>query len=617
MNFILGCNYWASNAGIEMWRQFDAETIKNDLKILSQHGVRYLRVFPLWRDFQPVKPNFGINGQVIEYVTESGDLPENDYFLDNDMLVRFSEFLDICDAFGIKIIVGLITGWMSGGLFIPTALYGKNILSDPLALYFEQLFIKGFVEKFKDRKAIYAWDLGNECNCAGEVKDRFSAASWTAVISNAIHTADSSRLVVSGMHSLTLDDKWQIQDQARFTDVLTTHPYPLWCRHTTIDKMLSFRTTMHATAETKWYADIGGRACLAEEIGTMGPMVCSDEKAADFLWLNMFSLWANGAAGVMWWCNHDQNLLDSFPYTVNMIERELGLINNKNEPKPALIQMKQFSDFLERSKIDLPKAEEHGVCLLSKGQDHWGVAYMTYALAKSVGLNLKFSYAYEQELPLSDLYLLPSVSGSAILHKKTFDELIKRVSDGADLYISDGNAFLQGFEEITGLKVVDSCIYGRNAKVEIDGEECLFYQPTSRSFIPTTAIVLYTDNSGGPFVTVNKYGKGRVFFVTAPVESNLINTHNGFDDTVKKLYRTVFKDRIDAISVDIQTKDVVFTLHPKADGAYLVAINHSDSEKNLNIDLKCNYETESIIYGDEKKIKPYDACVFKLRSLNL
>ena len=93
---------------------------------------------------------------------------------------------------------------------------------------------------------------------------------------------------------------------------------------------------MHATTQTKWYSDLGNKPCLAEEIGTLGPMICSDEKAADFLRINMFSLWANGATGVMWWCNSDQNLLDLFPYTHQMIERELGLINATHKPKPVL-----------------------------------------------------------------------------------------------------------------------------------------------------------------------------------------------------------------------------------------------------------------------------------------
>lgn len=615
MDFILGCNYWASNAGTEMWRQFDIDTIKNDLKILSEHGVKYLRVFPLWRDFQPVKPNFGATGDIKEYVIENGNNPENDYFLDENMMCRFTEFLDVCDSYGIKLVIGLITGWMSGGLFIPTALYGKNILTDPLAIYFEQLFIKGFVERFKDRQTIYAWDLGNECNCAGKINDRFSAAAWTGIISNAIRAADASRPVISGMHGLTLDGNWQIQDQARFTDMLTTHPYPLWCRHTTIDQTLSLRTTMHATAETKWYSDIGNKPCLAEEIGTMGPMVCSDQKAADFLRLNLFSLWANGSTGVMWWCNHDQDLLKSFPYTTNMIERELGLITNKNEPKPALCEIKKFADFLNKTNIKLPKAVENGVCLLTNGQDHWGTAYMTYILAKTVGLNLNFSYAHEQELPDSKLYLMPSIDGITVMHKNTFDQLKQKVFDGADLYISAGNAYLQGFEEFVGLKVIDSCVCTQSNTIKIDGKEICVTQPMIRKYTATTADIIATDDSGNPFISVNKYGKGNVYFVDAPIESNLINTHDGFNGNIEKVYETIFKKHIDKSPVKIDTKDVVYTLHPDNEYTYLVVINHSETEKMLNLNLTDNYKIDSVIYGDKQKINPFDSCVFRLKNV--
>jgi hypothetical protein len=417
------------------------------------------------------------------------------------------------------------------------------------------------------------------------------------------------------MHGLTLEGDWQIQDQARFTDILTTHPYPLWCRHTTIDEILSFRTTMHATAETKWYADIGQKPCLAEEIGTMGPMVCSDEKAADFLRLNMFSLWANGASGVMWWCNHDQNLLNSFPYTIQAIERELGLINNKNEPKPALTQMKKFADFLEKSKINLPKAQENGVCLLTKEQDHWGIAYITYALAKSVGLNLKFSYAYEQELPPSNLYLMPSVNGKSSLRKNTFNQLKQKVFEGADLYISLGDAFLEGFEEFIGLKVIDSCIYGKNDAAIIDGEEFPFYSPLSRRYVATTATVLATDSNNNPFITVNKYGNGNVYFIDAPIEGNLTQIHNGFDGNIEKIYKMIFKKHIDNLPVSVDAEKVVYTIHHGKTYSYLVAINHSETKKTLTLNLKENYEIEHVIYGDQHQIMPYDACIFKLKAL--
>ena len=37
--FLIGCNYWASNAGTEMWRQWEPETVREDLKVLSENGV--------------------------------------------------------------------------------------------------------------------------------------------------------------------------------------------------------------------------------------------------------------------------------------------------------------------------------------------------------------------------------------------------------------------------------------------------------------------------------------------------------------------------------------------------------------------------------------------------
>ena len=45
MDFILGCNYWASNAGADMWRCFDANAIEKDIKTLSEYGITHIRAF--------------------------------------------------------------------------------------------------------------------------------------------------------------------------------------------------------------------------------------------------------------------------------------------------------------------------------------------------------------------------------------------------------------------------------------------------------------------------------------------------------------------------------------------------------------------------------------------
>ena len=189
------------------------------------------------------------------------------------------------------------------------------------------------------------------------VDSRWQAAAWTAMISNAIKAADPTRPVVSGMHSLTLDGQFTLEDQGLYTDITTTHPYPFWCQFTRIDETLALRTTLHPTAETKFYADLSGKPCLAEEIGTMGPMICSDERSGDFLRLNMFSLWANGASGVMWWCANDQEHLESYPYSDQMVERELGMLDKNHRPKPVLDEMKRFGELLDSLGFELPRAE--------------------------------------------------------------------------------------------------------------------------------------------------------------------------------------------------------------------------------------------------------------------
>lgn len=595
-----------------MWRDFDIECIDSDLKVLAENGVKHMRVFPNWRDFQPVEPIFGGGGVLLRYTIKEQPLPDNPYYLDSEMLDRFELFLNVCNKYNIKVIVGLITGWMSGRLFVPPALYGKNVISSLTAQYFEQLFIKGFIERFKDRDEIFAWDLGNECNCTGSADNRWETASWVAAMTNAIKAADSSRPVVSGMHDLAVDQKkWTLPDQGLYIDMLTTHPYPFWCSHTDRDEVLSLRTTIHPTAQTKLYSDIGGKPCLAEEIGTMGPMICSDERAADFLRINMFSLWANGATGVMWWCAHDQNELESNPYSYQMVERELGMLYNDRSPKPVLGEMKKFSTWIDGLDFKLPAAETDAVCVLTRDQDHWGVAYMTYALAKQAGLNISFTHG-DNELPKSRLYLMPSVNGIQIMTKSRYDELKKRVYDGADLYISLDNAVFSEFEEFTGLKVIDSYKCNENGSAVINGTEISFNRTRNIITEATTAEILVYDNQNRPFLSVNRYGNGRVFVINAPIESNLLGKHNAFDSNVHLVYRELFTSNAKIRCAEVLGENVISTYHPTEDGAFIVALNHYGDEKAFELKIKKGYSVEKVYYGEIGKIKPYDACIFKM-----
>lgn len=612
MNFMLGCNYWASNAGTEMWRNWDEDAVRDDFRILKEHNVEYLRVFPNWRDFQPVSPLFDQNGFLREYRVHEDKVPQNKYYLDETMMQRFGKFCDIAEEFGMKLIVGILTGWMSGRLFIPPALYGKHIYTDNTALMFELKFIKGFVERFKNKKSIYAWNLGNETNCMAEIDNHEIFEVWTGFVCNAIRANDNTRPVISGMHGLSCEGKWRIEAQGEYTDMLTTHPYPYFVPHCSMDRFCDMRTLLHATTESKYYADISGKPCLVEEIGTLGPCMCDDEMAKNFLKVNMFSNWAHGMTGVIWWCANEQIMLENPPYDWNMLENELGMIDKNRNPKPILTEMRDFSDWLKTIDFELPKANEDGVCILSEGLDHWGCAYMSYILAKQAKVNFKFVYA-KQELPESDFYMLPSVNSVHIMPKHKFNELIKRVENGATLYISNDDSFILEFKYLTGNVINDTQNLSDSGEFELNGKKLEYSRIRKFTITPENSKVLATDKEGMALVTEYQYGKGKVYYVNFPLETRMLGLSNCADSNQYEVYRTVFADKIKNHAVDSTCKYIGITEHyVNQNELYVVMVNYSGFSLDTELMINNGYKVEKVIRGSIDEIAPFETVILKL-----
>ena len=537
--FMLGCNYWASHAGAEMWKNWDEEQVERDMKDLSEYGVKYLRVFPNWKDFQPVMPVYGGEGRIKEYMLEGCREPENPWYLDEVMLDRFGKFCTVAEKYGMKLIVGLITGWMSGRLFIPSAFNGKNLCTDPVALKFELLMVRGIVSRFCDRDVIYAWNLGNECNCMSKVNTREEAMVWTAAVSNAIRAADPDRPVISGMHSLSVDrDAWRITDQADWNDILTTHPYAYfvpYCRNDPID---SIRTLMHGTCETMLYASVGKKPCLVEELGTLGPNICNDDISGSFMRLNLISNWANGSAGLLWWCAHEQLNLETPPYNWFMLERELGMLDINRRPKPILKEMKKFSDWLGTVDFELEAPVKDALILLTKEQDCWATAFMSFILGKQAGVTLDF-LAPNLDIPDSAVYFMPSVHSGCPLYARYYNQLLDKVYNGAVLYVSNGDAFFNKREEVFGASVISSEDTYDSGTFTFNGSVIPYERYCKVGIEPTTAQVLANDGNGKPIFTVNNFGKGKIYYLNFPLEDMLSRQNHAFDGGAYKIYEYV------------------------------------------------------------------------------
>ncbi len=598
MEFYLGCNYWASDSGTEMWRNFHAAEIERDFLALRKNGAETLRIFPNWRDFQPILSIDGYCGSTTAYRMEDGSpdgapLPDQ-YGLDQEMLRRFALVCDLAEQAGLKLIVSLITGWMSGRLFTPPALKNRNPITDPEALRWEYRFAKGFVERMRDKKAIAAWDLGNECNCMGKA-DAHQAYVWTTTVVSGIRASDTTRPILSGMHSLAVstETSWTMQDQGELTDMLTTHPYPgSPTIGANIDPADSYRTLLLPTAQTVLYADIGGKPAMIQEQGTLNRVYANDEMAAHAEKVNMASCWANAGTGYLWWCAHDQKNLDFLPYELSM--RELGWLDQTRSPKPVARAMAQFGEKLRELGLGcFDRRETDAVCVLTQGQESWPVAAMSFLLGKQSGMEMQFRY-HDLALPEASVYLLPSVKGFTPLYKKTNYRILRRVYEkGSTLYLSWDGGAIEAFEEVFRLRSLGQ--YALRSR-----EDALFHFGSRDESLPFScpgngillqsngAEVLAETAEGLPVWTAAPYGKGKVFFLSFGLEAMLWKMPMAFDggSPYARIYRTIRENSPAQRDVLCENPLLCLSRVRKEDRRYAVIVNPSTTKQPLNLSIR-------------------------------
>lgn len=619
-SFEIGCNYWASHAGTRMWSDWRPDVIDEDFARLEAYRIRLVRVFPLWPEFQPITMLYGQAGVEREYRFGEEPLPDTPLGrmgIREEALKRFQVLCDLARKHGIELVVGLVTGWMSGRLFVPPALEGKNIITDPQALMWQSRFVRGFVRYFAHESAIVAWDLGNECNCLAPFDTAEELYTWASLISGSIRREDPVRPIISGMHGLLPEGKWNLFHQGELTDLLTTHPYPLFTPHCDGGALNTMRTELHGTAETLMYRGIGGKPCFVEEAGTLSPMLGDEETAGAFVRTCLFSLWAHDCRGYLWWCANEQAHLTHAPYDWNAVERELGLFRGDFSPKPVAEEMKAFADFLETVGT-LPPRITDALCLLSHGQDQWAAAYLSFILAKQAGLEIEYAYV-EQELPEAKCYLLPSVRGDSVISRRRMERLLKRVEEGALLYLSVDDGLLSGFEQMSGMRVKGRERADGIRTVTLETEngpvDLPVYFTYATTLEPAGGEVLGRDDRGNPICCRCRYGKGTIIVFMAPLETVLAGRPGRMpaDPAYYEVYRLIAGHLSSGKAARCGLPGVGLTEHILDENTrLLVLVNYEPETAAPRITLEAGWQVEEYLYGGET-LEGNDAAVIRIQ----
>lgn len=606
--FFTGINYWSSKNAIRMWEDFDEKSIEEDFAVMAQAGITHLRVFPLWSVFQPITAECEVAG-VFEYRFGNLPLPDTEAGragVSEEACVKFEKFCRLADKYNFKLIVGLITGHMSAGIFAPPAFVGRRHAIDPTVIKWQIRFVKYFVKRFKDQSSIVGWDLGNEVNCLTVAASTDQFYVWCATIADAIRSVDGDRPVISGTgdpKKMIENGRGSLKELCEICDIHTYHPYN--CFSTQDDPITGMKPILDLAFKCRLGEDVGKKPTFIQEFGSIGYLTCSYKSEAAFYRAALLSGLAHGVHGVMWWCAFDQGQFDFPPYDWNNRGSDYGFFDAERKPKPIVEENLKFKKLLEKiPEGNLPPHDTEGVIVVPRddGDANEHILRTAYILGKQANLDLGFTYALDK-IPKSKLYIMPSLAQVMSIPKRRLDEILENVKDGSVLYVSLGTAFFRSIHELFGV-VFESREAGTASKtLFFKGNELPVNVDASYTVESVEAEVLGCDGDGVPMFFKYKYGKGCIYLLTAPIEKYAATRKGTFFAENQPKYSEIYRELAKTAGIeriaDSDNEFVRLTEHSNGNDEYYVfAINYSGREQKAKISLKPEY-TATAVFGSE------------------
>jgi len=361
-SFMVGVNYWPRTKAMFWWKMFDPEETRRDFAVIAGWNMEGVRIFLMWEDFMP-----------------------EPHTVDPRMLERLRQVLDLAQAEGLRVIVTLFTGHMSGVNWLPPWLLDgtresdprfrliaggrvvvggrlRDLYEDPFALEAQARMAEAAARTVGDHPALLAWDLGNEPDLVLRPRTPEAAARWLSVLIQALRAGDPVHPITIGFHSPVLEEDlgFRIRLLGPMLDFLSMHGYPVyarWARHPLDEQILPFLTRLTAS--------LGGKPVLFEEFGlpTAPPgqptqrvrieledrsfetTLVAEEEAAAFYERALEALYQAGALGAFLWCYSDYHpdLWDRPPCDRLVHERHFGLLRPDGSPKPAAEVVARFA----------------------------------------------------------------------------------------------------------------------------------------------------------------------------------------------------------------------------------------------------------------------------------
>jgi beta-galactosidase len=192
------------------------------------------------------------------------------------------------------------------------------------------------------------------------------------------------------------------------------------------------------------------------------------------------------------------------------------------------------------------------------------------------------------------------------MNKESWLELLEKVKNGAALYLSTDAGFVSPFVEPFDLDVVvNSSRIGPASFVSKNMKDTLNFgmaAPWKMVLNPgPRVVVLAKETDGNPIFTETKYGNGKLYFLSVPLEMNLTQTPGAFDRKQPgyyKIYQQIAQPIINSRVLRQTNPDIGVTEHVlNNDEQVVVLINYSPEAGTASFQLKEGWEITGSLYG--------------------
>ncbi|MEK4575798.1 beta-galactosidase trimerization domain-containing protein [Bacillus sp. FSL E2-8868] len=589
----IGFNYHPSKSGCQYWHEWDEDEVRTDLLKMSREGFNVVRFFLFWKDFEP-------HEGVYDYL----------------VVERLHQFIKLADEANLYCIPSILTIWMNGQIFkLPwdnsTDVWG-NIKLKTRA----ECFLEFIGKELREYKNILYFDIGDEIIYANE-KAVLSLKSeeaniWLRDMITALKKGNpqSSVIMASDHLSVVGEHPFVLSNISNELDAVAIHGFPLWTKFN-IESNNSWKSSLYVSFLVS-IAKLYGKP-LVDEFGLYG---CSDDIRADYMLTSGLSSILHGATGIISWCWKDFETVKE-PFNLRPGERFVGFYSSSGKPKKSVYSLKECVKISNKIRDGKLSEKKVGIFLPEeqfeendKNLDFTQKSisqFYAFLLLKKTQIPTEFC---RENLEQYKAILFPS---NLHLTNEDLENLKKYVYQGGILIYSTGNyLYGHGISDLFGIELEDYTLNNEDFRsFEYEGTSYYVeWENLKDNQIPIikenqAEVLARFNESKKPIITINSYGKGKVYYINIPIESLLNKPYAMEKENFYKIYKNIlYAEGIDAPAqfsspfVDVH----ILNYHNHNN---CVLINHSPREQNGKLFINNTYIDIKMQPKSVKEIKVF------------